>query len=539
MSEPSATHCLPTPHPGASVLNPFCECSSDLHRTERERCSPEAGRGSDKKKGRYETHQRHLRAEGDGAPCHGGSAAALARCGDLHGCAGPDDPQGEKIHRRKNGDPGGRQPERQQPDGAGHAGLSPAQHRTLPRGTALQLDQRAPPLNPGWPYLCHPMQHPFLAKVLVEVLCCFQACLKPKDGIPEKSFLYGEIPSAAHQACFGLIHASWVSLSPDFLAFRSAVSTHCLVAMLADGVFSLPSMLPLVVSTLQKALRDLLCPAMDMVLDLVNAKFATMMYAIPLGNAGMLQYALLNPPTVTEAFIQLELKTILRSKEGEEVALPTDLPPLTSFPPKREATTQLVLAASFLNAELSVMQASFGLNITNGMVLGLLPLVTTMLGALIPEISSMLPPSRPVVIEMQEAQPPLVTITPEKSTVHLYSTAEFWASTPGSAPESLFVLDVHSELGVRFAVAEERLQFSLMLHSLSQVAVVNSSIGAFNVLSLRGALADIIHVAYVPSINRALRGGVPLPPLLGAPYQHVELRQMQDGLVLDVPVAEH
>ncbi|XP_021272083.1 uncharacterized protein LOC110408041 isoform X4 [Numida meleagris] len=480
MSEPSATHCLPTPHPGASVLNPFCECSSDLHRTERERCSPEAGRGSDKKKGRYETHQRHLRAEGDGAPCHGGSAAALARCGDLHGCAGPDDPQGEKIHRRKNGDPGGRQPERQQPDGAGHAGLSPAQHRTLPRGTALQLDQRAPPLNPGWPYLCHPMQHPFLAKVLVEVLCCFQACLKPKDGIPEKSFLYGEIPSAAHQACFGLIHASWVSLSPDFLAFRSAVSTHCLVAMLADGVFSLPSMLPLVVSTLQKALRDLLCPAMDMVLDLVNAKFATMMYAIPLGNAGMLQYALLNPPTVTEAFIQLELK-----------------------------------------------------------VLGLLPLVTTMLGALIPEISSMLPPSRPVVIEMQEAQPPLVTITPEKSTVHLYSTAEFWASTPGSAPESLFVLDVHSELGVRFAVAEERLQFSLMLHSLSQVAVVNSSIGAFNVLSLRGALADIIHVAYVPSINRALRGGVPLPPLLGAPYQHVELRQMQDGLVLDVPVAEH
>ncbi|XP_021272086.1 BPI fold-containing family B member 6-like isoform X6 [Numida meleagris] len=313
----------------------------------------------------------------------------------------------------------------------------------------------------------------------------------------------------------------------------------CHVALLCSWTNVPPRMLPLVVSTLQKALRDLLCPAMDMVLDLVNAKFATMMYAIPLGNAGMLQYALLNPPTVTEAFIQLELKTILRSKEGEEVALPTDLPPLTSFPPKREATTQLVLAASFLNAELSVMQASFGLNITNGMVLGLLPLVTTMLGALIPEISSMLPPSRPVVIEMQEAQPPLVTITPEKSTVHLYSTAEFWASTPGSAPESLFVLDVHSELGVRFAVAEERLQFSLMLHSLSQVAVVNSSIGAFNVLSLRGALADIIHVAYVPSINRALRGGVPLPPLLGAPYQHVELRQMQDGLVLDVPVAEH
>lgn len=61
-----------------------------------------------------------------------------------------------------------------------------------------------------------------------------------------------------------------------------------------------------------------------------------------------------------------------------------------------------------------------------------------------PQISSMLPPSQPVVIEMRETQPLLVTITPEKSTVHLFSTAEFWASSPGSAPGSLFVLDVVS-----------------------------------------------------------------------------------------------
>ncbi|XP_065610592.1 LOW QUALITY PROTEIN: BPI fold-containing family B member 6-like [Cyrtonyx montezumae] len=100
------------------------------------------------------------------------------------------------------------------------------------------------------------------------------------------------------------------------------------------------------------------------------------------------------------------------------------------------------------------------------------------------------------------------------------------------------LLTHRSELGARFAVAQDRLQLSLMLHSLSHAAVLNSSIGAFNVLPLRGVLADIIHVAYVPSINRALRGGVPLPPLLGTPYQNLELRLMQDGLVLDIPVAE-
>uniref|UniRef100_A0A8C9EMS8 Lipid-binding serum glycoprotein N-terminal domain-containing protein n=1 Tax=Pavo cristatus TaxID=9049 RepID=A0A8C9EMS8_PAVCR len=161
--------------------------------------------------------------------------------------------------------------------------------------------------------------------------------------------------------------------------------------------------------------------------------------AIPLGNAGMLRYALLNAPMVREAFIQLELK--VRCTHSTTHGPNTD--PGTA--------TQLILAAGFLSAELSVMQAFFGLNITNGMVghAALCPSQTTdgasQFGAF-------------CVLLAKVTQPPLVTITPEKSTVHLFSTAEFWASSPGSAPGSLFVLDVHSELGVRFAVAEETLR---------------------------------------------------------------------------------
>lgn len=55
-----------------------------------------------------------------------------------------------------------------------------------------------------------------------------------------------------------------------------------------------------------------------------------------------------------------------------------------------------------------------------------------------------LPPSQPLVIEMRETNPPLVTITPDKSTVRLFSTAEFWVSSPDSDLGSLFVLDVVS-----------------------------------------------------------------------------------------------
>ncbi|NXK23971.1 BPIB6 protein, partial [Arenaria interpres] len=292
------------------------------------------------------------------------------------------------------------------------------------------------------------------------------------------------------------------------------------------------SMLPGVMSkfiyrTLQKVLPGLLCPAVDAVFNLVNAKFTPLTSEIPLGTAGTLQYTLLNPPVPNETFIDLDLQTILHQGRGKEIDLPMDQPSLSSLPPKRDAATQLILSADLLSAELSVLQASFNLNISNNTVLGLPPLLTTMLGALIPEISEVLPPSQPVVIEMQEAKAPVVTITPDKSFVQLFSTAEFWVSHSDSPPESLFVLDVHSNLEAEFAIAEEKLCLSLSLQSLFQMALVSSSLGTFDELPLKGVLADIIHVAYVPSINRVLCGGIPLPDLLGITYQWVNISRFE------------
>uniref|UniRef100_A0A8B9CV94 BPI fold containing family B member 6 n=1 Tax=Anser brachyrhynchus TaxID=132585 RepID=A0A8B9CV94_9AVES len=181
---------------------------------------------------------------------------------------------------------------------------------------------------------------------------------------------------------------------------------------------------------------------------------------IPLGTAGTLRYALLNPPVTSEPFIQLDLRV-----KGEEVDLPADQPSLTSLPPKREAATQLILSAGFLRAELSVMQASFSLNISNNMSGELERKGDVTLWFVSPQLSMVLPPSQPLVIEMREANPPLVTIAPDKSIVHLFSTAEFRVSSPDSDLGSLFVLDVHSDLRAQFAVVEERLQLSLALDS--------------------------------------------------------------------------
>ncbi|XP_062445551.1 BPI fold-containing family B member 6 [Rhea pennata] len=326
-------------------------------------------------------------------------------------------------------------------------------------------------------------------------------------------------------------------LSQDALGTPKFSSENCHISLISVKTNLPSSMLPKVLnklldSTLQKVLPSLLCPAVDVVLNLVNAKLTTMTSEISLGTAGTLRYALLNPPTTSETFIQLDLKTILHQKEGDEIDLPTDQPPLTSLPPKKEAATQLILSANFLSAELRIMQASFNLDIRDNMVLGLPPLVTSMLGALIPEISRALPPSQPLTIEMRAARPPLVTVTPEASFVRVFSTAKLLASSSGSAPASLFVLDVCSDLKARFVVRGEKLCVSLALDSLSEMALASSSVGTFDELPLKRILANVIHVAYVPSINAALQGGIPLPDLLGIKYQQAEISRSE--LVLNL-----
>ncbi|NWH22393.1 BPIB6 protein, partial [Grus americana] len=313
-----------------------------------------------------------------------------------------------------------------------------------------------------------------------------------------KSFIGGNVEISLTA---NLTASSW--LWQDTAGIPRFSSRNCHITLISVKTNLPSSMLPKVTSkflnsTLQKVLPGLLCPAVDAVLNLVNTKFTTMASEIPLGTAGTLQYTLLNPPMTSETFIELDLKTILHQKEGKEVDIPIDQPSLASLPPKRDAATQLILSANFLSAELRILQTSFNLDISNNTVLGLPPLVTTMLGALIPEISKVLPPSQPLVIEMREAKAPVMSITPDKSFVQLFSTAEFQVSPLDSAPESLFVLDVHSNLEVQFAIEDEKLQLSL---ALQRAMGGLHHFSVFQELPLKGVLADIVHVAYVPSIN--------------------------------------
>ncbi|XP_030389390.1 BPI fold-containing family B member 6 [Gopherus evgoodei] len=268
------------------------------------------------------------------------------------------------------------------------------------------------------------------------------------------------------------------------------------------------SMLPKLVNkfldtTLQKVLPDMLCPAVDAVLTLVNQKFTTLVSPSSVGTAGSIYYALLSPPVTSDVFIELDLNTTVLQEGGNLIALPADPPALTSLPPKMDSATQLALSVNFLSAELTLMQTSLNLDVTETM---------------------------PMVIEIRITKPPMLTIRQDKGLVHLFGTAEFLTSQPNAAQESLFVLNIHINLDTQFSIQEEKLRISLALDSLYGMALAASSIGAFAELPVKGFLENIIEAAYVPAINGALQEGIPLPHLLGIKYANADISMSEKVL---------
>ncbi|XP_025068004.1 BPI fold-containing family B member 6 isoform X2 [Alligator sinensis] len=316
---------------------------------------------------------------------------------------------------------------------------------------------------------------------------------------------------------------------------------NCQIAIVSVKTNLPSSMLPKMVnkfldSTLQKVMPGMLCPAVGAVLGLMNAKFDTMMAKIPFGALGSIQFTLLSPPIISQDFIELHLKPILQHQGGDPVDLPADPPALASLPPKTEPGTQIVLSANLLAGELTLLQASFDLNVTDNPALELPPLTTATLASLLPEVSESLPPSKPLVIELRVTKPPLVTIKEDKSLLHLFTTMEFLSGDPSDSRDPLFVLETHINLDTQFSVHEEKLHISVTLDRLYKMELSSSSVGPFDETPLKGFLADIIQVAYVPALNAALQEGMPLPYLFGLKYSHTEIRMSEGALVLNVRV---
>ncbi|KAI5940513.1 BPI fold-containing family B member 6 [Manis javanica] len=303
----------------------------------------------------------------------------------------------------------------------------------------------------------------------------------------------------------------------------------------------LPSSMPpkvvnkLLDSTLRKVLPTLLCPAIDAVLVYVNRKWANLSVPTPMGQMGSVKYVLTSVPTTTASYFQVDFSPVVQLQEGTAIQLAEAGEALELPEGYAEGSSQLLLSATLLTAELALLQKSFNVNVQDKTI-GELPSQTTeTLAGFIPEVAEAYPKPKPLVTQIRINKPPRVTMKTGKSLLHLHGTLEMFAARRRhKAPVSLFRLETHFNLKIQYSVHENRLQMATSLDRLLSLSRVSSSIGAFREKGLTGFITDYLQEAYVPVINDLLQVGLPLPDLLDMNYNLAELDIVENALVLDL-----
>ncbi|KAB0382597.1 hypothetical protein FD755_004514 [Muntiacus reevesi] len=235
---------------------------------------------------------------------------------------------------------------------------------------------------------------------------------------------------------------------------------------------NLPSnMLPKVVnkfldSTLHKVLPGLMCPAIDAVLVYVNKKWASLNAPMPVGQMGTVQYVLTSVPTTTASYIQVDFSPVVQQPKGNTIQL-ADAGGAAFPEDYAEGSSQLLLSAAFLTAELALLQKSFDVKVKDTMIGELPPQTTVTLAGFIPKVAEAYPKSKPLVTKIRINKSPKVTMKTGKSLLHLHGTLEMFAARRrGKPPVSLFVLETHFNLKIQYSVHEDRLQMTTSLDRL-------------------------------------------------------------------------
>ncbi|KFO31475.1 Bactericidal/permeability-increasing protein-like 3 [Fukomys damarensis] len=288
---------------------------------------------------------------------------------------------------------------------------------------------------------------------------------------------------------------------------------------------NLPSnMLPKVInkfldSTLHKVLPGLMCPAIDAVLVYVNKRWASLNDPMPLGRMGTVKYALASTPTTTTSHIQVDFSPLVQQQTGKMIPLTSSGESLEFPEGCAEGSSQLLLSAAFLTAELALLQKSLDVKIQDKMV------------------AEVYPKPKPLVTQIRIKKSPKVTITSGKSLLHLHGTLEMFAAQRGKRPVSLFLLEVHFNLRIWYSVHENRLQMATSLNRLLNLSQRSSAVGDVNEKELINFITDYLQEAYIPVVNDVLQVGLPLPNLLDINYDLAELDIVENALVLDLTQA--
>ncbi|XP_069506357.1 BPI fold-containing family B member 4-like [Ambystoma mexicanum] len=285
----------------------------------------------------------------------------------------------------------------------------------------------------------------------------------------------------------------------------------------------------LVNNLLRNVLPGLLCPVVNVVLDLVDGLLVTVNTMVPLGILGSIQYTVSALPLVTGKFIELDVNALVSTVGGGLIDYPLgNVKPIVMPPMADASSSQLGLSTNFLGCVLAALQKDGLLDvvINDGDLPSLPPLSTAVLSALVPKVGLMYPDPRPLVIKLKVPSPPKVTLKKNKGSVTMRAKTEVFASMPDTSCQSLFVLDVVVE--GRFGP----MSWSKARLPKAQKTVVFKEFLDLQVSATEGLIAPILDTALLPTLNAVIGNGIPLPKLMNINFDDANIdiiEGFQDG----------
>ncbi|XP_054701868.1 BPI fold-containing family B member 4-like [Grus americana] len=298
---------------------------------------------------------------------------------------------------------------------------------------------------------------------------------------------------------------------------------------LLSGLLSL-SVNEIVLNQLTATLPGLLCPVVDIVVNLVNIQLlGTLNAVIPVGTAGTIHYQLASLPFTSGLFLGLDLDGAVKQVGGS--IIPHDSSS-SALPPLLDKLLVLGLRQSFLNAVLSLLIQIPPQTFTcTPEVFSSASHLQEAVMTIVPSECSTCHGTSPLSIKLTLSGNPLIILEENKATVELSVMIQVFVKRLDGPLLNLLLLKADLSLKAHVSIAGGRLVLGLSLGSIS-LSLESSDVGISNISDLKPHCSSLLAETLLPLINGALGIGIPLPNVLGIPLIKVDIQILAGLLVI-------
>ncbi|TRZ20802.1 hypothetical protein HGM15179_006280 [Zosterops borbonicus] len=323
-----------------------------------------------------------------------------------------------------------------------------------------------------------------------------------------------EVNITANIKCTNFESGTFQVVTEDCLCILGAVKIKVLSGLLTLSVNEL------VLRQLTATLPALLCPVVDIVMNLVNIHLLSTLNAVlPVGRAGTIHYQLASIPYTSGKFLGLDLDGVVKQVGG--TTIPHDSSP-SALPPLMDRLLLMVIRESFLNAAMSLMlqlpPKTFPC--TPDAFSGASSLREAV-WTIAPSGCSACSGSSPLSIKLVLRGNPLILLEENKASVKLSVLIQLFSNHLDGSILNFLLLKADLGLNVRVSIVGGRLVLAAHMVVLS----------LFQISSLKPHCSSLLVETLMPQINGVLGMGIPLPKVLHIPLVDVDL-QIKAGVMV-------